>query len=203
MGYKEATLTFYEDKITYFGDPFENDEDLEGELGEIELEVMMEWESPIMKRSAEFICQNGGDILEIGFGMGIASDWIQTHSISSHVIIEMHPQIADKAREWASDKPNVTIIEGDWIDILPTLASFDGILFDTYGFFGHWGLVAESISAHANEGCHISFWNCCRGERNGCGFGDDYNITYEQIEVDPPQNTYFNDRVYFLPKVIF
>ena len=203
MGYKEATLTFYEDKITYFGDPFENDEDLEGELGEIELEVMMEWESPIMKRSAEFICQNGGDILEIGFGMGIASDWIQTHSISSHVIIEMHPQIADKAREWASDKPNVTIIEGDWIDILPTLASFDGIFFDTYGFFGHWGLVAESISAHANEGCHISFWNCCRGERNGCGFSDDYNITYEQIEVDPPQNTYFNDRVYFLPKVIF
>lgn len=32
--------------------------------------IMMDWEYPLMKRHAEIVCQNGGDILELGFGMG-------------------------------------------------------------------------------------------------------------------------------------
>ena len=200
MSYKETTLTFHEDKITYIGDPTEG-EDF-GEHEHQELEVMMSWEDPIMRRSAEFACQNGGDILEIGFGMGIASNYIQDHGVSSHTIIELHPQIAEKARQWAADKPSVTVIEGDWIDILPTLGSFDGIFFDTYGLFGHWNQVASQAIGHANIGCHITFWNCLSKEANGCGFNESHNITYEQISVDPPQNTYFNHTTYYMPKVV-
>jgi len=204
MGYKEATLTFHDNKITYIGDPFEGTEVYHPDevIPEQELEVMMDWEAPLTQRHAEFVCENGGDILEIGFGMGIASDYIQSHSPNSHTIIELHPQIAQKAREWAIDKPSVTIVEGDWLDVVPTLGTFDGIFYDTYGMFAHWGSVAVTISDHTNEGCHVTFWNCCRGEKNGCGFDDSYNITYEQIEVEPPQNTYFNDKTYYLPKVV-
>ena len=43
--------------------------------------VMHEWETDMMKRHAEIVCENGGDILEIGFGMGISSDFIQKQDI--------------------------------------------------------------------------------------------------------------------------
>ena len=202
MGYKEATLTFHEDKITYFGHQLEGsgfEDDFPDLVGE--LEVMMSWEAPVMHRGAEFVCENGGDILEIGFGMGIASDYIQSHNPTTHTIVELHPQIAEKAREWASDKPGVTIIEADWIDVEPTLGTFDGIFFDTYGCFGHWGEIANRITGHTNKGCHVTFWNCWSSEMNSCGFDDSYNITYDQIEVDPPENTYFGYKTYYMPKV--
>ena len=205
MGYKETTLTFHEDKITYIGNPAEGMPDYEetySGLENEEIEVMMSWEAPIMEKSAEFVCQNGGDILEIGFGMGIASDYIQSHSPTSHTIIEMHPQIAERARTWASDKPNVTIIEGDWIEEIDSLGSFDGIFFDTWGVFGHWSDVANKTSEHVNSGCHITFWNCSSGESNGCGFDDSHGIAYEQVSVSPPQNTYFNNTIYYMPKVV-
>ena len=58
---------------------------MEADCPEQELEVMMRWETPIMEKSAAFVCENGGDILEIGFGMGIASDAIQTHQPATHI----------------------------------------------------------------------------------------------------------------------
>jgi hypothetical protein len=39
--------------------------------------VMMQWEEPIMKAHANLICQGGGDILNVGFGMGIIDAAIQ------------------------------------------------------------------------------------------------------------------------------
>ncbi len=39
--------------------------------------IMMSWEHPVMKQHAEIVCKNGGDILEIGFGMGISAQYIQ------------------------------------------------------------------------------------------------------------------------------
>jgi len=203
MGYKEATLTFHEDKITYVGLPMEGmDPELEETLPEQELEVMMSWETPIMQKAAAFVCENGGDILEIGFGMGIASNAIQSHDLASHTIIEMHPQIAQKAREWAAGKSNITVIEGDWVNEVPLLGKYAGIFYDTYGFFGHWGKLAELIVPHANTGCHITFWNAAKSETNGCGFDNSYNIVYEQMDVSPPQNTYFNEHIYYFPKVV-
>jgi hypothetical protein len=59
MAFKDNTLTFNDTKII--------DSSTNGE-------VMMSWEAPIMEKCAEFVCYNSGDILEIGFGMGICSD---------------------------------------------------------------------------------------------------------------------------------
>jgi len=77
--------------------------------------VMHEWEDLMMKKHSEVVCQNGGDILEIGFGMGISANYIQSQDINSHTIIEKDEQVYQKLLEWAEDKPNVKTIFGDWI----------------------------------------------------------------------------------------
>ncbi|MCG8548637.1 MAG: tetratricopeptide repeat protein [Alphaproteobacteria bacterium] len=94
-------------------------------------EVMMEWERPIMERSAEIVCHNHGDVLNVGFGMAIIDTAIQAQGIAGHTIIEAHPQVIDKARRWAEDKHNVTIVPSTWQDALGGLPAFDGIYFDT------------------------------------------------------------------------
>ena len=112
MAFKDNILTFEDIKI----------------VGEDGVEVMMDWEDNIMKQSAEYICESKGDILEIGFGMGICADYIQAQGVNSHTIIEIHPQIIEKLNAWASDKSNVTIIEGDWNSV-NGLSSYDGIFY--------------------------------------------------------------------------
>ena len=94
--------------------------------------VMHEWEHPIMEAKADFVCKNGGDIIEFGFGMGISATYIQEHNINSHTICEIHPEIIKNLKEWAKDKPNVIILEGDWYRNLDKMSKYNGILFDTH-----------------------------------------------------------------------
>ena len=115
MTYTQQTLIFEQDKIYFLN--------ANGQ----EKEVMMDWEDTLMAASAAYVTQNGGDILEIGFGMGISANYIQSHTINSHTIIENHPDIIPKALLWASDKPNVTIVEGNWFDVKDSLSTYDGI----------------------------------------------------------------------------
>ena len=42
---------------------------------------MMGWETPLMERHAAIICASGGDVLNVGFGMGIIDGFIQTHKV--------------------------------------------------------------------------------------------------------------------------
>ena len=100
--------------------------------------VMMEWERPIMEAHANILCETKGDVLNIGFGMGIVDTFIQSHKPRSHTIIEAHPTVYKSmiAKGW-DKKENVHIYFGRWQDVLPTLVNsgkwFDGIFFDTYG----------------------------------------------------------------------
>jgi hypothetical protein len=96
--------------------------------------VMHVGEKPLMNKLAEMVTENGGDILEIGFGMHLSADAIQSNpNVTSHTIIEVHPEIYKTAIEWAKNKKNVKIILGDWIKILPLNdIKFDGILHDTH-----------------------------------------------------------------------
>jgi 16S rRNA A1518/A1519 N6-dimethyltransferase RsmA/KsgA/DIM1 with predicted DNA glycosylase/AP lyase activity len=64
--------------------------------------------------------------------MGICADYIQAQGVNSHTIVEIHPQIIDKLKIWAEDKPNVTIVEGDWHSV-EGLYTYDGIFLDTFG----------------------------------------------------------------------
>jgi hypothetical protein len=96
--------------------------------------VMHIGERSLMNKLAEIVTQNGGDILEIGFGMHLSADAIQSNpNVTSHTIIENHPEIYNSALEWAKKKPNTNIIFGDWVNILPLPnIKFDGVLHDTH-----------------------------------------------------------------------
>ena len=96
MAYKDEILEFFGNKIVI------NDES--------GAEVMMDWEDDIMKSSAEFICHNKGDILEIGFGMGISATHIQSHDINSHTIIEINDEEQEEYdKGWYNEGENLSI----------------------------------------------------------------------------------------------
>ncbi len=97
-------------------------------------QVMRRWETPLMKVLAREASAHHGDILEVGFGMGISADEIISNGCRSYTVIEAHPKVADLARKWADRQATrVQIIEAYWQDVVPNLdASYDGVLFDTY-----------------------------------------------------------------------
>lgn len=183
MAYIDETLVFKEDKIYY---------DVEGS----DFEVMMSWEAPLMEASATYVCQNGGDILEIGFGMGISADYIQSNSIDSHTIIENHPEILLKAQAWAEGKSNVTIVEGSWYDVRDTLSTYDGLFYDTWGD-DDMMQFGSCLASLMKSGGNSTWWNSLEEENNLYNIP---NVTYDRHSVTPPTNCYFNGTTYYLPK---
>ena len=186
MTYISQSLTFESDKIHYA---------LDGET----YEVMMDWEDPLMSASAAYVCENGGDILEIGFGMGISAGYMHSHSISTHTIIENHPDIISKAQAWASNKSNVTIITGSWYDVKDSLSTYDGIFYDTFGD-ENMKNFSSSLSTLTKSNTKVTWWNNNTDETN---FYSIPNVTYQALTVNPPTNSYFNSTTYYLPKKQF
>ena len=180
MGFKDEILTFEDTKI----------------LNEQGAEVMMSWEAPIMQKSAEFICHNSGDVLEIGFGMGMCSDYIQAQGVNSHTIVEIHPEIIEKLKVWANGKSNVTIVEGDWSSA-NGLSTYDGIFIDTYGD-ENWSSFKDFALAKAKSGAKITYWNNFTDKRNEHSFD---SVSFDDISVTPDDNTYFTSNTYHMPKV--
>ena len=159
--------------------------------------VMMDWEDKIMKKSAEYICESKGDILEIGFGMGICSDYIQAQDVKSHTIVEIHPQVIEKLKIWASDKSNVTIIDGDWKKV--ELLKYDGILLDTF-WEKNWEDYKDFVISKSKSGAKVTYWNCYEKEDNPHSFD---KISFEQVAVTPDNNPYTDIKeYYYMPKVV-
>ena len=183
MSYIDKTLTFQSDKI-YYSD------------GTSTFEVMMDWEDSLMSASAAYVCEGGGDILEIGFGMGISAGYIHSHSIDSHTIIENHPQIIEKAKLWANNKSNVTIITGSWFDVKDSLSTYDGIFYDTFGDSDMYNF-SSSLSSLTKIGSRVTWWNNNTSKSN---FYNIPNVTYTAMNVTPPSNNYFNSTTYYMPK---
>ena len=99
--------------------------------------VMMEWEAELMRRSAEWVAGARSPVcatvLNVGFGLGLVDSAIQTWRPARHIVVEAHPQIAERAREWADGKPGVTVVHSMWQDAdLESFGPFDGVYFDTY-----------------------------------------------------------------------
>ena len=182
MAFKDEILEFFDNKIVDTSS---------------EIEVMMDWEDDIMKKSAEFICYNKGDILEIGFGMGICADYIQAQGVDSHTIVEIHPQILEKLNVWANGKSNVTIIEGDWSTV-SGLSSYDGIFLDTFGDES-LNKFKDFALSKIKSGGKITYWNNEEKEYNPYLFD---SISYEKIPVVPEDNMYTSIKDdYYMPKV--
>ena len=183
MEFKEQELVFQDDKIV-----------MKEHSDQV---VMMKWEDEIMKKSAEYICQSKGDILEIGFGMGICSDYIQAQGVNSHTIVEIHPQIIEMLNTWASNKNNVTIIEGDWVDIVND-TKYDGIFLDTFWEF-NGDRYKDFVLAKSNDGANVTYWNNYEKEDNGYNFD---NVSFEKVAVSPDDNPYTDIKDhYYMPKV--
>ena len=182
--YVSQSLVFESDKITI------------QDLGD---EVMMSWEDSLMSASAAYVTEGGGDILEIGFGMGISAGYIQSHSINSHTIVENHPQIIPKAVEWASGKSNVTIVSQSWYDVKDSIGTFDGIFYDSFGD-EEWTKFSSSLSGLTKSGTKVTFYNKCQSETNDLNIP---NCTYKQISVTIDENKYFDGNVYYMPKKEF
>ena len=181
MAFKDEILTFEDTKI----------------LNEDGAEVMMSWETSIMEKSAEYISHNNGDVLEIGFGMGVCADYIQAQGVNTHTIIEIHPQILERLSAWASDKSNVTIIEGDWANLSLT-DTYDGIFIDTYGD-DNWKSFKDFAIARSKPGAKITYWNNFEEELNEHSFN---SISFESISISPDNNSYMNGNTYYMPKVV-
>ena len=204
MSYTDKTLTFESDKIYYTDTSFGGD-----------FEVMMDWEDPLMSASAAYVCGNGGDILEIGFGMGISAGYMHSHSISTHTIIENHPNIIPKAQAWALNKSNVTIITGSWYDVKDSLSTYDGIFYDTFGD-QNMKNFSSSLSALTKLNTKVTWWNnetklelispgrlLFENMLPETNYYNIPNVTYQAMTVDPPTNSYFNSTTYYLPKKQF
>ena len=189
--------------------------------------VMMEWERPLMEAHAARLCATGGDVLNVGFGMGIIDGLIAAHAPRSHTIMEAHPAVLERMRAdgWA-ERPAVRILGGRWQQSLPVLLAegmqFDGIFFDTYG--EHNSDMAEfhaALPRLLRPGGLYSFFNgmcpfnfffqgvaCSVVQRELRAIG--LRTTFEPLAIASPdaqwegvRRRYFQADTYYLPHAVF
>ena len=96
-------------------------------------------------------------------------------------------------------KPNVTIITGSWYNVKDSLSTYDGIFYDTFGD-DDMLQFSSSLSDLTKLGAKVTWWNNNPNETNYYNIPD---VTYQAININPPNNSYFNSNTYYLPKKIF
>jgi protein arginine N-methyltransferase 2 len=193
--------------------------------------IMMEWERPIMKQAAKDICKNGGDVLNVGFGMGIIDSYIEQYSIKTHWIIEAHPEVQKKILDkgWG-EKKHVKLIFQPWQEVLNKLPKFDGIYFDTWDedqnpFNEYISYILKPKGVYSffnNPTAHSEEFNYPylplqdyiqspvnefyeKGPIAKEKFSQ-FDINFTPIKVDPPENNgYFNPKkkIYWHPLLTF
>lgn len=138
--------------------------------------VMMDWETEIMKVSADQVCYKKGlRTMNIGHGMGIVDKMFLANDPEMHHIIEAHPEVMEKLRrEGWHDMPNVTVHEGKWQDVLPKLVEqgviLDGIYYDTYAedYKDLKELFQEYVIALMDSNGRFGFYNGLGADRQVC-----------------------------------
>jgi len=172
--------------------------------------VMMGWEDPLMKLHAKTICQpispeECGDILNVGFGLGIIDGYIQQYHPRSHTIIEAHPDVYKHMIETGWDKkPGVRILFGRWQDVISELVpmGYDGIFFDTYGeFYDQLREFHEILPDYLKPTGVYSFFNglgatnrffhdvyCAIAQMELSEIG--FSTVYTQVHIDPDDQTW-------------
>jgi guanidinoacetate N-methyltransferase len=97
-------------------------------------QVMQDWERPYMEAMSKTVTENGGDILELGFGMGISASYIQSYRPKSYTVIECNEDVKNNFETWQKKYPDsdTQLVLGKWQDVIHQLGTYDGIFFDTY-----------------------------------------------------------------------
>jgi guanidinoacetate N-methyltransferase len=120
-------------------------------------QVMQDWERPYMEAMARVAAENQGDILEIGFGMGISASYIQSYNPRSYMVIECNEGVKEKFENWKAKYPGrkIDLVFGKWQDVIHELGTFDSIFFDTYPLseeeFQQYVLEDVTFAAHFFE----------------------------------------------------
>ncbi len=169
-------------------------------------QVMMSWEEPLMRAMAEIVAMRRGDVLEIGFGMGISSSAVARLNPRSQTIIEAHPQIIARAQKWASGREKSQILSGKWQDILPTLGSYDGILFDVFGGKGQREAFFAALRKHLRPGGWATLWLAddreIRPELAQVLRAQGFSWNYRKVvAIPPPDCTYSQSNLFFIPAI--
>lgn len=101
--------------------------------------IMSTYEESIMEVAANVVANKGGDILNVGFGLGVVDHFIQLKKPKSHTIIEPHKQLFNEAQKNGWDK--IEMLNECWTSAVDNFIKegrkFDGIYFDTYTYDSH------------------------------------------------------------------
>lgn len=167
-------------------------------------QVMQRWEDGYMKSLAAIATSRGGNVLEVGFGMGISAGYIQkSKKINIHTVIECHPAVIGFAKKMFANElqsGRMRLLEGFWEDVTPNLPdkSFDGILFDScpldsgVEFFQFFPFFEEAYRLLKDDGIFTYFSDEATEiseehirELKGAGFT---NIKFKICKVHPPKS---------------
>jgi len=163
--------------------------------------VMMAWEMDLMQRHAQIVTHKGGHVLEIGFGMGISAQFIQDNKHDTHTIVESHPAILKRLREWSQDKPTVRIIQGDWFEMQHEICNnrYDGIFYDAD--CNNSPKFRDVIVNNALKP-HGVFTYFAPNGTDKYEYGDALKRDVVTIQVSIPKNSYHNDATCYVPYFI-
>lgn len=97
-------------------------------------DIMEDWQIPIMKEMAGIVSVTGGDVLEVGFGRGVASSFIQEAGVRSHTIVECNDSVVERYEQWKRPyrESEIRLLHGRWQDQEELLGQYDAILFHAY-----------------------------------------------------------------------
>ena len=155
------------------------------------------------KKVCDIITHNRGDVLNIGFGMGIIDTMIQKRKVKSHTIIESHPDVQEKIKSdgWL-EKDNTNIIFGKWQTEIKDLPRFDGIYLDTWYDERVMNIKPLLENCLKDNGVFSMWYNYNEFERVKNVLGDSYNYEYQYIENENliPEDQYKEGGYYINPK---
>lgn len=141
----------------------------------------------LMEFYSNIVTQNGGKVLDVGFGLGYSADAIY-NKVGNYHCIETNPQIFNEAQKWAEGKDNVHLYFGDWVDVIPTLdVKFDGIFMDTYDD-PNYSKFEDYAKLISNENCVLSVFSYF-------ALRDTNDLHSFQFKIDSPHREHY-------PKVI-
>ncbi len=182
-------------------------------------DVMEKWETNYMKMLASIVSRKGGTILEVGFGLGISTHFIQSYKKNTHhTIIEAHPDVIQNCKKIYAKKitsKKITLLKGFWQDVVPQLsdARFDGILFDTYPLSekeihkNHFDFFKDAYRLLKKNGV-LTYYS-----DEATNFSEEHikklyeagfkNIHHKICNVHPPKNCmYWNKKTLLAPIII-
>ncbi len=181
-------------------------------------QIMQSWETSYMKHLAKIATSRGGDVLEVGFGMGISAGFIQqSKKIKTHTVIECHPLMIKSAKAKFADAikaKRFILKEGFWEDVSKKMPakSFDGIFFDScpldkeVEFFQFFPFFKEAARLLKDDGIFTYFSDeattISKPHKDLLIKAGFKNIKFEVSKVKPPKTcTYWKHNTIVAPIV--